>query len=178
MFVKPELQRELRQPIWGWFGQRNQFAMGAKYHPQEDIRRFLAGTPPVIALAATMAGVRSITAIGIENLRRTSIELTEYLIEEATRFLVPLGFARGSPREASKRGGHVLLTHPHAHGVSVAMRQQAKVIGDFRQPNGLRLAPAPAYTTLAQVKEAVERIAAVVKSGQPERVDLTGQLVT
>ena len=114
MFVTPQLQPMLRQPIWGWFGQRDQFAMGVNYDPHQDIRRFTSGTPPVIALAATLAGVRSIISIGIDKLRRVSIELTESLIEEATRLLVPLGFKLGSPRDPSQRGVHVLLNHPNA----------------------------------------------------------------
>ncbi len=28
LYVREELQHKLRQPIWGWFGQRDQFAMG------------------------------------------------------------------------------------------------------------------------------------------------------
>ena len=178
MFVTPQLQPMLRQPIWGWFGQRDQFAMGVNYDPHEDIRRFTSGTPPVIALAATLAGVRSIISIGIDKLRRISVELTESLIEEATRLLVPLGFELGSPRAPSQRGGHVLLNHPNALAVSVAIRQFAKVVGDFRPPCGLRLAPVPAYTTRSQVKEAVHRIAAVVESGQYENIVLTGRLTT
>ncbi len=48
LFVRADLQPALRQPIWGWFGQRDQFAMGAGYDPVESIERFLVGTPPVL----------------------------------------------------------------------------------------------------------------------------------
>ena len=178
LFVRPDLHTGLRQPIWGWFGQRNQFDMGPRYDPVDDITRFTVGTPPVIALAATLAGIRSVTAIGIEKLRETSIELTECLIEQAERLLVPQGFVLGSPRDASKRGGHVLLRHPEARVISVAMRSEMKVIGDFRPPDGLRLAPAPAYITREQVVEAIARIVSLVVSGRHLRVDLTGQQAT
>ena len=40
LYVRRSLQESLRQPIWGWFGQRDQFAMGPGYDPQPDIRRF------------------------------------------------------------------------------------------------------------------------------------------
>ena len=79
--------------------------------------------------------------IGIEKLRRTSIELTECLIEEAERLLLPLGFVLGSPRDSAQRGGHVLLRHPRARAVSVIMRQEVKVIGDFRQPEWFASGP-------------------------------------
>ena len=38
----------LRSPIQGWFGQADQFAMERPYEPHAGIRRFLAGTPPVM----------------------------------------------------------------------------------------------------------------------------------
>lgn len=178
LFVRPALQDTLRQPIWGWFGQRNQFDMGPSYDPVDDITRFTVGTPPVIALAATLAGIRSITDIGIETLRGVSIELTECLIEEAQRLLSPLGFQVGSPRNANERGGHVLLRHQRAREISVAMRTEAKVFGDFRQPDGLRLAPAPAYISREQVLEAIRRIAEMVEAGGHEPVDLSRRRVT
>jgi kynureninase len=40
LWVRRELQAELRQPIQGWFGQRDQFAMAPAYDPEPDIRRF------------------------------------------------------------------------------------------------------------------------------------------
>src|SRR3954449_13052296 len=57
LYVRRELQERLRQPIWGWFGQRGQFEMGEAYDPQPDIRRFLVGTPPVLTLHAIREGV-------------------------------------------------------------------------------------------------------------------------
>src|SRR5919204_4622717 len=58
LYVARELHGRLRSPIWGWFGQRDQFAMGQGYDPVDGIGRFLAGTPPVLDLAAVEAGVR------------------------------------------------------------------------------------------------------------------------
>ena len=56
LYVRRDLQ-ELRQPIWGWFGQRDQFVMGPAYEPHTDVRRFQTGTPPIIGLAAVDAAV-------------------------------------------------------------------------------------------------------------------------
>lgn len=178
LFVRPDLHAILRQPIWGWFGQRHQFEMGPVYDPVDNISRFSVGTPSVIALSATLAGVRSLVDIGIEQLRVKSIELTECLLEQTERHLAPLGFVLGSPRDSTHRGGHVLLRHPEARTISVAMRKEVKVIGDFRQPDGLRLAPAPAYTTCEQVIDAIGRIASLVGSGRHHEVEVGTQRVT
>ena len=55
---RAELQDGLRSPIWGWFGQRDQFAMERGYDPEPSIRRFLAGTPPILGLAAVEEGAQ------------------------------------------------------------------------------------------------------------------------
>lgn len=170
LYVRPGLQADLRQPIWGWFGQRDQFAMGQGFDPVEDMRRFQSGTPPVIALAATRAGLESMAGFGIETLRARSLELTEELIQLAEAKLFPLGFGLGSPREAHRRAGHVLFTHPEAKAISVAMRQFEHVVGDFREPNGLRLAPVAAYSTSAEIVDAVTRLERLVGSGRHREV--------
>ena len=45
LYVRRELQQALRQPVWGWFGQRDQFEMGPGYDPAPGIGQFLTGTP-------------------------------------------------------------------------------------------------------------------------------------
>src|SRR4051794_38855151 len=64
LYVRRELQERLRQPIWGWFGQRDQFAMGPAYDPVPAIGRFAVGTPPVLAMAAVEVGVRLVAEAG------------------------------------------------------------------------------------------------------------------
>ncbi len=178
LYVDPALHAELRQPIWGWFGQTNQFAMGEGYEPVPDISRFLVGTPPVLSLAATLAGVQSIVDIGIESLRAQSITLCEHLIALADEHLEPLGFTVGSPRAAAERGGHVLLGHRDGLRISIALREVKKVIGDFRPPDGLRLAPVAAYISPDNVTEAIDRLASLVASGRHQRVDPQSRRVT
>ena len=67
--MRRELQPELRQPIWGWFGQRDQFDMGPSYDPVPGIERFLTGTPAVVAIAAVEEGVSPLAEAGIGRLR-------------------------------------------------------------------------------------------------------------
>ncbi len=66
--MRRELQEQLRQPIWGWFGQRDQFAMGPAYDPVSGIERFAVGTPPVLATAAVEVGARLVAEAGIDRL--------------------------------------------------------------------------------------------------------------
>src|SRR6204780_3111528 len=47
LYVAARLREVLRQPIWGWFSQRDQFAMGARYDPAAGIAKFMTGTPGI-----------------------------------------------------------------------------------------------------------------------------------
>src|SRR5260370_19096743 len=58
LYVRRELQQRLRQPVWGWSGQRDQFDMGQGYDPAPRIGPFLTGTPDVIGTVARQEGAR------------------------------------------------------------------------------------------------------------------------
>ena len=62
LYVAAELQDRLRSPIWGWFGQRDQFAMERGYDPLDGIGRFAAGTPTILAPASAVSRAPSSTA--------------------------------------------------------------------------------------------------------------------
>ncbi len=157
LYVRESLQAQLRQPIWGWFSQRDQFAMGPRYDPAPGIDAFLTGTPNIIGTVAVEEGARLLGEAGIEQLRAKSVELTTYLIALADEWLVPLGFTLASPREATRRGAHVTLRHDDAWQISQALIREG-VIGDFRAPDCLRLGPVPLYTTFASIWSAMDRL--------------------
>ena len=54
--------------------------MERPYAPAPGISRFLAGTPPILVLAAVEEGVRITAEAGIEALREKSIAQTELMI--------------------------------------------------------------------------------------------------
>ncbi len=165
MYVRADWQERLRQPIWGWFGQTDQFAMGHGYTPAEGIARFATGTPPVIGVAAVAEGVDLLAEAGIEALRGKSILLTEQVITLHDAWLAPLGFALASPRDPAIRAGHVSLAHPEAYQACQALIA-ADVVPDFRAPDRLRLGLAPATTSHTQVWDAMDRLRQIVASGR------------
>ena len=168
LYVRADLADELRQPIQGWFGTLDQFAMGPDYVPAAGIDRFLVGTPPVFGAYAVAEGVAVLAEAGIERLRGKGMALTSYLVELADTWLAPLGFRLASPREAERRGSHVSLHHPQAWQICQAMTE-AGIIADYRTPERLRLGPAPAYTRFVDVYDALERIRDLVAGGAHER---------
>jgi kynureninase len=157
LYVRRELAERLRQPVHGWFGQRNQFAMGPSYDPAPGIGQFLTGTPDIIGTAAVGEGVRLLAEAGIGRLRRKGQRLTGYLIALADAWLAPLGFTLASPRDPDRRGSHVCLHHPDAAAITRALIEVG-VVGDYRTPDRLRLGPAPITTSFTDVWHAMDRI--------------------
>jgi kynureninase len=156
-YVRGELQDRLRQPIWGWFSQRDQFGMGASYDPAPGIDQFLTGTPNIVGAVAVEEGARLLGEAGIDRLRAKGIALTSYLIALADEWLAPLGFALASPRADERRGAHVSLRHDDAWQISQALIRE-KVVGDYRTPDRVRLGPAPITTRFIDVWDALDKL--------------------
>jgi kynureninase len=178
LYVRREHQGRLRQPIWGWFGQQDQFAMAQGYDPAPDLSRFLVGTPFVPGIALVEEGVAVLAEAGIERLRAKGVALTELVIELHDAWLAPLGFTLASPRDASRRGSHVSLAHPDGYRVCQALISKARVIPDFRPPDLIRLGPAPLTARFVDVWDAMERLRQVVADGLHHDVDPARARVT
>jgi len=144
-YVSARLREVLRQPIWGWFSQRDQFAMGPRYDPAPGMAKFMTGTPSIPGTAAVEEGARLLLEAGLEPMRAKNMRLTAYLIELADAWLVPLGCTVATPREASRRGGHVSFCHPEAERIVARLAEQG-VITDYRIPDRFRFG-LPALTT-------------------------------
>ena len=164
LYVRTGLQEELRQPIWGWFGAADQFAMGERYVPAPGIDRFLVGTPPVLSLVGAEEGVRLLAEAGIDRLRAKGMAMTSYLVELADAWLAPLGFRLASPRDPARRGAHISLEHPAAWQVCQALLDRG-VVPDYRTPDRLRLGPAPLTTRFVEVHDAMAVIRDLVAAG-------------
>jgi kynureninase len=158
LYLRRELQERLRNPIQGWFGQRDQFAMGPTYEPEPGIRSWLTGTPGIVALAAVEEGARLIAEAGIERIRDKGVALTEYAIALYDVWLQPLGYALGSPRDAARRGAHVAVRRHDARDLTGQLIASG-VIPDFREPDSIRLGLSPLSTSFEDVHRGLDTLA-------------------
>jgi len=165
LYVRQDLQAELRQPIWGWFGQRDQFDMAPSYDPIDGIERFLVGTPSVLGLCAALEGARVTAEAGIEPIAAKARALSAYAVELSDAWLAPLDFRLASPRDPARRGAHICLHHPHAWQACQALKA-AGVIPDFRTPDRLRLGLAPLYTRFVDVYDGLARLRDLIAAGR------------
>lgn len=150
LYVRAGLQDELDLPVWGWFGQRDQFEMGSEYAPRDGIGRFLLGTPPVLALRCVQTSVALLDGVGLPALWTKGRRLGELAATLTTRWLEPLGAALASPPAASARGAHLTVAHPRARALTAALIERG-VVPDFRTPDRIRFGFAPATTRYRDV---------------------------
>jgi kynureninase len=127
VYVNRELHERLVQPIWGWFGQSDQFAMERTFSPRPGIGRLLNGTPPVLALTAARQGYAITREAGIEAIQTKAVALTSY----ATELADTLGLDVISPRHAGRRGGHVAIRHPDTIDLHQQLTAQRSATDDL-----------------------------------------------
>ncbi|ASN53696.1 kynureninase [Sinomonas sp. R1AF57] len=161
-YVRAGLQETLQQPIWGWMGAADPFGMTESYVPAAGMRRFITGTPPILAMQPLSAMVELIAeAGGIDAVRAKSVLLTEFAAALADRDLAPLGVQFASPRDPSVRGSHITINHPRFREVTALLWERG-VIPDFRPPHGLRIGLSPLSTSFAEVEAGIEAIRAAL----------------
>ncbi|HXG25616.1 MAG TPA: kynureninase [Candidatus Binatia bacterium] len=152
LYVRRELQHQLRPPIQGWMAQTDQFEMGPTFRPRPGIDGWQVGTPGIIGLTAAQAGIELVAEAGIDAIRAKSVALTEYAVQLLDAWLAPLGCSLGSPRDAARRGSHVAIRHPRAKELTETLKAR-HVITDYRAPDSIRIGLSPLTTSFADVAE-------------------------
>jgi kynureninase len=156
-YVRHGLQERLTQPIQGWMGAADVFAMADRYAPGPGMRRFLSGTPPIVGMLPLHDMLDLVEQAGVSAIRAKSLLLTAFVADWADEHLAPLGVRVVGPRDEEHRGGHVTLAHPAMREVTAALWDRG-VIPDFRFPDGLRIGLSPLSTTFAEVDRGLEAV--------------------
>ena len=162
-YVARRLHDELTQPITGWMGHAEPFAMGPDYVPATGIRRFLSGTPPILSMIPIEDMLALIEQAGMAAVRQKSVLLTDYAIEVADEVLAPLGVVVASPRDADRRAGHVTLEHDAMKSVVEELWRRG-VIPDFRPARGLRVGLSPLSTSFAELATALAHVQHILET--------------
>lgn len=163
VYLAERHQNQVSQPLSGWLGHAQPFAFEPGYRPAPGIRRYLAGTPGILGMAALDTALDCFEGVSMAALRAKSLALSTYFIEGIEEDLAAGELRLLTPREGARRGSHVALAHPHAWGVSQALIE-AGVIVDFREPDVVRFGFAPLYNSFADVACAVDRLRHILAS--------------
>lgn len=159
-YVRAELQGDLRQPIWGWWGRADMFDMEQEYEAQPDMRAWLTGTPSVLSLCAVEPGVSMIAEATVTAVRAKSEALTALAVQLYDEVLAPAGYVLATSRDPQRRGSHVTVAHPDARRL-IRELLGVGVVVDYRRPDGVRLGLAPLTTRFVDVHDALAHMSAI-----------------
>ncbi|MEO6169397.1 MAG: kynureninase [Lysobacter sp.] len=150
-FVHERHARSAVPRFAGWWGHdaSTRFQMGPDFQPTPGAEGWQLSNPPILALAPLRASLDLFDQVGMPALRAKSLRLTGYLesliqrrLADTLEVLTPASTDdRGCQLSLRVRGGRedgrALFDHLAANGV----------LGDWREPDVIRISPAPLYNT-------------------------------
>jgi len=146
--------------LLGWWGnnEATRFEMRDEFDPAPGADAFQLSCPPVLSFAPVLASLEIFEAAGLERLIEKSRRLTGYL-----EWLVQhrCGDRIGIITPGAERGCQLSLVvrDPNVDARRLFDRLAAlNVIGDWREPDVIRIAPAPLYNSYGDVFECVRRL--------------------
>ena len=159
LFVAQALQERLASPLSGWMGHAAPFAFADAYAPAPGMTRWLAGTPPMLALAGLEAGADLWLEIDRDQVAAKSAAL----FDQFAAIGAQLDLLCVSPADPAQRGSHIAFHHPDAYALCQALIAHG-VIGDFREPDILRFGLTPLYLGYEDVWRAGDILGEILAS--------------
>ena len=159
IYVNPNLVNSLDPCLSGWLGHENPFDFSLKYDPASGIDRMRVGTPPVIAMAALEASLDIWETVNINDVRETSIQLTDQFIKGVEQKCPMLKLI--TPRLPENRGSQVSFSFEHGYAAMQACIERG-VIGDFRAPDVMRFGFTPLFIDSQDVERAIETLSEIM----------------
>jgi kynureninase len=140
------------------------FRMGPTVAPVDTVDSWQLSNPPIFGMAPVLVSLEMFDEVGMDELRAKSVRLTGYLETQLDAIADGRPFEVITPRDPSRRGAQlsVRLSGHDAGKVSARLRAEHGVIADARQPDVIRLAPAPMYCTFHDCWRAARGLAAVL----------------
>lgn len=136
----------------GWYGHNKErrFLMEPTFDPVEGANGWQVSNLPVLSLAPYLASVEMFEEVGMEKLIQKRNQITSYLefiLHEIDKEVASAEFEVITPANQNERGCQ-LSVYLHGQGKELfnALMQNG-VITDWREPNVIRLAPVPFYTS-------------------------------
>jgi kynureninase len=145
---KPELPR-----FAGWWGynKESRFKMEPGFVPMPGAEGWQLSNAPVLGMAAHLASLELFHEAGMERIGRKRDVLTaflEFIIQDVSeRNKERCTFEIITPSEITKRGAQLsILVHGQGKSLFDKLSDDG-VVADWREPNVIRIAPAPLYNS-------------------------------
>jgi kynureninase len=151
----------------GWWGHEpaTRFQMGPEFEPIAGAQGWQISNPSVLSMAPLLASLEVFQRAGIARLREKSTALTGYL-QRLIDALPPGQVQSITPPAPEARGCQLSLRisrSPAAARRCHDLLTAAGVVGDWREPDVLRLAPVPLYNSFHDVFSAVEALSQALR---------------
>jgi kynureninase len=149
-FVHERHARDASLPrLAGWWGvdPATRFRMEPDFIPGSGAAGWQVSTPAVLAYAPLRASLELFDAVGMPALRARSVRLTGYLESLLDDVVAERGARVITPRAEERRGCQLSLAVPRARALAARLRAEHGVICDVREPDVLRFAPSPLYSS-------------------------------
>ena len=154
--------KELKRFV-GWWGHNKQtrFNMRHEFDALSGAEGWQLSNPPILSMAAIRASLDTFAEAGFDRLREKSEKLTgylEYLVDNLKDNRINII----TPRNPKERGCQLSIQVKSADKILHTKLTEAGVISDWREPDVIRIAPAPLYNSFEDVYHFAERLKKVL----------------
>ena len=141
----------------GWWGNKldSRFLMRDKFEGDSGAEAWVMSTPPTLSIAPLKASLEIFDEVGLQALRRKSVLLTsylEYLLQEVSNEK----FRIITPADSDQRGCQLSIAVKNADKSLFHALTDKGVMLDWREPNVIRVSPAPLYNSFQDVYHFVQ----------------------
>jgi len=146
----------------GWWGHERQsrFRMAPEFVPTPGAEGWQLSNPPVLALAPLRASLALFEQAGMPALRRKSEQLTG-LLEALIHARVSQVLQVLTPSDPRQRGSQLSLRVAGGRARGRALfeyLQSVGVLGDWREPDVIRIAPTPLYNRYCDLHDFIDAV--------------------
>ncbi|GIM97077.1 kynureninase [Paractinoplanes toevensis] len=159
-----------RPRLEGWWSTEpaTRFEMTAESRPPRSADAWQVSNPPIFAMGPVRTSLRIFDEVGMPALRARSLRLTTHLRGLLDEVAADRPLSVITPREPERHGCQlsVRLHEGNAGALTKRLRFEHGVIADARQPDIVRFAPVPLYSTYEDCRRAAEALKACVEENR------------
>jgi kynureninase len=151
----------------GWWSTdaATRFEMTPVSRPPATVEAWQVSNPPIFAMGPVRTSLELFDSVGMPALRERSLRLTGYLAGLLDEVTADRPLTVVTPRDPARRGCQlsVRIGTGSAAGLAKRLRHEHGVIADAREPDIVRLAPVPLYSTYLDCWRVADALAATVE---------------
>lgn len=155
VFVHEKHHHKNLQRLAGWWGydEESRFEMKPGFKPMAGADGWQISTANILPMACLRASLEIFDEVGMEKIRQKSEQLTGFLMFVLEEFSRKNGDIINiiTPKNSAERGSQVsMLVEKNGKELFQKLMQNG-IIGDWREPNVIRLSPIPLYNSFEEV---------------------------